>query len=87
MALTNEQKDFIILMDNKAKQILQHGTQEELLISLCSKMDKIKEIMDSSSKNELDYYCEKYDGFYHYMKLLEQLARGCAEGAFKDLLK
>ncbi|MBX9703224.1 MAG: hypothetical protein K2X39_03635 [Silvanigrellaceae bacterium] len=76
MALTKEHKDFIILMDSKAKQILQHGSQEELLISLCSKMDKIKEIMDASSGNELDYYCEKYEGFYHYMKLLEQLAQG-----------
>ncbi len=86
MPLTVEQKNFIILLDSKAKQIMQHGDTEELLISLCGKVEQIKEIMDASSEIELNAYCEKYDGFYHYIKLLEQLAKGCAEGAFKDIL-
>ena len=87
MSITVLQKDFIIGMDNTAKQILAHGGQEELLMSLCNKMTEIKEIMDSSSEGELDYYCDKYDGFYQYMKLLEQLAQGCKDGAFNDILK
>jgi len=60
-------------MDCKAKQILAYGGEEELLMSMCDKMDKIKDIMDSSSGNELNQYCAKYDGFYQYMKLLEVL--------------
>ena len=86
MPLTLEQEDFIRLMDSKAKQILVQGGQKELLLSLSDKMENIKEIMDCSTKNELNYYCEKYDGFYHYMKLLEQLAQASAAGAFKNLL-
>lgn len=73
-------------MDSKAKQIMQHGDTEELLISLCGKIEKIKEIMEASSEIELNEFCEKYDGFYQYIKLLEQLAKGCAEGVFKDIL-
>jgi len=87
MALTTEQKDFIILMDSKAKQLLQQGGEEELLLSLCDKMDKIKEIMDSAPDDELNRYCEKYAGFYQYMKLLERFAQGAAEGLFNDILK
>jgi hypothetical protein len=85
--LTQEQKHFISLMDSKAKTILKHGGQEALLMSLCDKMGQIKNIMDSSSKDELNQYCERYEGFYAYMKLLEQLAQGCAQGLFKDILK
>ena len=55
-------------------------------MSLCNKMEPIKKIMDSASENELNYYCDKYDGFYAYMKLLEQLAQGCADGVFKDII-
>ena len=73
-------------MDSKAKQIMQHGDTDELLISLFGRVEKIKEIMDVSSEQELNEYCEKYNGFYQYIQLLEQLARGCAEGVFKDIL-
>lgn len=86
MPLTQDQINFIRQMDCKAKKILKYGGQEELLMSLCNKMEAIKKIMDSSSENELNNYCDKYDGFYAYMKLLEQLAQGCANGAFEDII-
>ena len=87
MSLTIAQKEFIINLDSQAKDIIQTSGQEGLLMSLADKIHDIKNIMDASSHDELDQYCEKYDGFYMYMKLLEQLAQGCADGAFKDLLK
>lgn len=74
-------------MDNTAKQILSHGGQEALLMSLCNKMTDIKGIMDAASQDELNRYCDQYDGFYQYMKLLEQIARGCKDGVFNDILK
>lgn len=87
MSLSESQIESIIKMDDAAKQILSNGSEEELLISLCSKVSKIKEIMDSSTEDELNQYCYTYDGFYHYIKLLEQIAQGCADGTFDDLLK
>jgi hypothetical protein len=86
LALTLEQKALIQTMNVNAKEILKQGGQEALLISLCDKMSAIKGIMDASSKAELNQYCQQYEGFYHYMKLLEQLAKGCSEGVFNDLL-
>lgn len=88
MALTVEQQKFIQLIDSKATCILQQGGgKEELLMSLTDKkMSKIWEILHSAARDELNQYCEKYDGFYQYMKLLEELAQGCASGLFNELL-
>ena len=81
--MPKKQIDYIIALDISEKEIIR---QEALLMSLANKMIAIKDIIDSSTKNELNHYCEKYDGFYYYIKLLEMLAQGCAEGAFKDML-
>lgn len=85
--LTEKQKDFIISLDAKAKQILQYGGEEELLMSLAHKMQKIKDLMDSSSENELNHYCQRYDGFYQYMNLLERMALASSQDAFNDIIK
>ncbi len=87
MALTASQINYIVELNDIAKNILRHGGQEELLMSLPNKMNKIKKLLDYSSKNELDLYCEKYDGFYQYMILLESLASATADGVFDDILK
>ena len=87
MALTTAQKDFISLIDTEAKHILQQGDEPRLLLSLCDKMDKIKEIIDASSETELNQYCEQYDGFYQCMKLLEHLMQSTTQGLFDPLIK
>ena len=87
MALTATQKDFIILMDKEAKQLSTHGDEEALLMSLAHKMHQIKDIMNSSSNGELDSYCQRYHGFYQYMKLLEKMALASSQGAFDDIIK
>ena len=47
MPLTPKQKDTIILMDIKAKQILQQDDDKEaLLMSLAQSMNEIKDIED-----------------------------------------
>jgi hypothetical protein len=88
LPLTSTQKEFIARIDDHVKHILSHGgSQEALLISLHDKMNGIKNIIDSSSKEELNTYCEHYSGFYQYMILLEQLALAISKGNFEDLLK
>lgn len=74
-------------MNNQAKQILKHGGDEALLISLTHKMPQIKDIMDSATEDELNTYCQQYDGFYQYMKLLERMALASSQGAFDDIIK
>lgn len=92
MALTTAQKDYILQLDKAAAQILQQGGEEALLMSLAEHMVNvedinIKDILDSASEGELNAYCEKYDGFYQYMHLLERLAAATADGFFDDIVK
>lgn len=87
MSLTEKQKNSIAVLDSTAKQILQHGGDAELLMSLAHKMHEIKDIMDATSKSELNSYCQRYEGFYQYMKLLERMARASSQGAFDDIIK
>ena len=75
------------MLDSTAKQILQHGGDEELLMSLAHKMHEIKDIMDSASQSELNFYCKRYEGFYQYMNLLEKMALASSQGAFDDIIK
>jgi hypothetical protein len=88
LALTTEQKQWILRIDEKTKEILGHGGGDEALLTLlCDQKDDIEKIIDSSLENELNAYCEQYEGFYRFMKLLEQLADGIASGIFDDILK
>lgn len=81
------QKDIIIRMDSEAKQILRYGGEEELLMSLAYKMNQVKDLMDSSSEDELNFFCQRYEGFYQYMNLLERMALASSQGAFDDIIK
>lgn len=85
MPLTPQQIDYIKELDSKGRQIMAQGGEEALLMSLCHKMQDIKTLMDGATKDELNAYCQQYDGFYQYMHLLERLAPGCADGIFDDL--
>lgn len=87
MPLNPSQQAFIAALDNEAKRIIKQGGQEALLMSLSKIMPTLKDIMDSATKDELNQYCEQYDGFYQYMKLLENMARGISQGTFDGTLK
>jgi hypothetical protein len=81
LSLTERQKQLIVDIDQRVNRILKNGGgDEELLTSLFDVMSDLKEIITSAAKNNLDAYCQKYDGFYHYMKLLEKLAAGISNG-------
>lgn len=86
MALTTTQKELIVLMDKDAKRTVKQGGDGAILMSLAHKMHQIKDIMNSSSEGELNFYCQRYEGFYQYMKLLEKLAVASSQGAFNDII-
>ncbi len=79
MSLTTVQKQCLIEIHHQANQTFLKGGDKALLLSLYPLMGDLKNIMDASTQKELDEYCDKYDGFYRCMKLLENLAKGIAE--------
>lgn len=68
-------------IDKKVSKILKHGGSEvDVLTGLASYMNDFKTLMDSTSKADMDLLCKRYDGFYRYAKILENLASGIQSG-------
>ena len=81
MPLTDQQKKLIVSVDSKVKSIFKRGGNEEtLLVEMFDLMPKIKSLLNSDNKKEIELYFYEYDGFYRYMKVLENLAQRIADG-------
>ena len=84
MPLKPEQINLISFIDQKVKDILSSGGNEiSVMISLLDEMPRVKAIIDSADKEELNKYCDSHDGFYQYMKILENTASSIASGSIK----
>ena len=81
MAITAEHEKLIIYIDEQANKILsKDGDNVELLISLADIMDDFGKVLKASTQGDLDIYAQRYDGFYCFMKVLEELALGLSQG-------
>jgi hypothetical protein len=82
MALSAEQIDLIFFIDQKVRNIISNGGNEiSIMISMLDEMPRIKTlIIDSADKEEIDKYCDSHEGFYKYMKILENTANAIADG-------
>jgi hypothetical protein len=80
MALSVEQIDLIFFIDQKVKKIISNGGNEiSVMMSMLDEMPRIKTlIIDSTDKEEINKYCDSYEGFYKYMKILEDTANAIA---------
>jgi len=84
MSLKPEQINLISLIDQKVKDTLSRGGNEiSVMISLLEEMPKIKTIINSTNEEELNKYCASYEGFYLYMKMLENVAGAIANRNIK----
>ena len=81
MSLTREQNICLLaLIIKQIKFCPQVRRDEELMKHLYLVMESLKKIMDSSTQKELNTYCQEYNGFYRFMKLLEKLAVAISKG-------
>jgi hypothetical protein len=82
MPLTGQQIKLAEAIDTHVRQVLaQGGGDEALLLSLADYMPIFKQLLDTCTGAEMDALCERYDGFYRFATLLENLARGIADGS------
>jgi hypothetical protein len=72
MSLTQEQINLISLIDQKVKAILSKGGNEiSVMLSLLDEMPRVQRIINAANREELNKYCDSHEGFYSYMKILE----------------
>ena len=81
MPLTEQKTRLAVTIDTHVKHILANGGgDEDVLRSLADYMDTFKQLMDMSTSEEMNAFCEQYEGFDRFAKLLETLAQGIADG-------
>jgi hypothetical protein len=84
MRLTNKQIQLAQTIDNWAKTIEKQGGGDiDILQDGLSQMATFKELLDTTSHDQLDKLCEMYSGFYRFAKLIEFLSQGVHDGTIK----
>lgn len=79
--LTAEQLQLVKIVNDHALRFpLNESGDAELLQTCYDYMEAFKRVMDSTSRIQMDYIFQQYDGFYRFAKLMERLARGIADG-------
>lgn len=91
MQLSARQQQIVARIDRQVTKLLTSGRPsrqiEEALLNLMPQhMTGFKHLLDTLSHQEIDRLCARYTGFYHFAKMLERVAQGCAAGIFDDLI-
>ena len=81
MNLSAEQRQLAMLIDAHVNQYPDTELgDEQLLRTIYDYMDAYKRVMDGSTRAQMDYLYQQYDGFYRFAKLLEAIAQGIDDG-------
>ncbi|MBT6456028.1 MAG: arylsulfatase regulator [Gammaproteobacteria bacterium] len=84
ISLTLEQQQMVKIIDDHASKFSFSEVGNEQLLQTCyDYMAAFKQVIDSTSKPQLDYICQQYEGFYRFAKLMEMLAQGIADGVIE----
>ena len=82
MPLSEQKIRLAVTIDTHVKQVLARGGGDEALLrSMADHMETFKLLLDTCTGADIDALCERYDGFYRFAQLLEQLAGGIADGS------
>jgi hypothetical protein len=75
MALNHQEIALIKSIDRRVKRMVSIGYQDrEILNQMIGYAPQVKDILSSNDEIQLDMYISSHEGFYHYIKLVEDLA-------------
>lgn len=81
MQPTNKQIQLAQTIDRFVNSIEKDGGGDtELLVKGFTHMPTFKELLDTSTHEQVNSLCETYPGFYRFAKLLESIAQGIKDG-------
>jgi hypothetical protein len=85
MAISSETKNFIKVINSKMNlHFAADSDDAKILKSMSLEIPAIMKIIESLNEEELNNLCDEYEGFYHLMTLLEDLAKGFADGTITN---
>jgi hypothetical protein len=77
---TDEQLQVASRLDAKVQRLLKEGkTDLDVFVEMAGDMPDFKRLLDAGQAL-MDALCLRFEGFYHYAKILEQIATGIASG-------
>lgn len=82
--LTAEQQQLAKIVHDYASRFPPTENGDGQLLQGCyDYMSAFKQVLDSSSKVQMDYICLQYPGFFRFAKMMELLAQGIADGVIQ----
>lgn len=82
--LTAEQQQLAKIVHDYACQFPPTEDGDAQLLQGCyDYMEAFKQVLDSSSKVQMDYICLQYPGFFRFATWMELLAQGIADGVIE----
>jgi len=84
MKFSAEQLKLASKIDDYVRELQENGKNEvEIYIEMADKMLDFKRLLKISSYDEMNGLCARFDGFYHYSKIIENIAEGIKSGEIK----
>src|SRR3954454_8659520 len=81
MTLTPELLDIAARIDARVKRLLRGGGDDlAVFMAMADRMPDFKRVMDAAGQEGMDELCRRFDGFYRYAKILEDIAAGLESG-------
>lgn len=82
--LTEHQLHHASLIDDFVQSIFERGGDEQdILHRMIDYMPSFKALLDSTTAAQMDALCQRFDGFYVFASIMENMAKGIAEGGIE----
>lgn len=70
-----------VRIHGEVTNLLSAGANDlDIFTGMTDQMDDFKTLLDSALPGEMDMLCARYEGFYRYAKILEEVAQGIEAG-------
>src|SRR5689334_19568430 len=81
MTLTPELLGIAARIDARVQRLVRSGSDDlAVFMAMADRMPDFKRVMDTAGQDGMDELCRRFDGFYRYAKILEDIAAGLESG-------
>ncbi|MEW6736338.1 MAG: hypothetical protein AB1489_33910 [Acidobacteriota bacterium] len=83
-SLNTKQLQIAAQIDARVRELERAGNNEmTIFVETAPLMPSFKKLLDTAGEGEMDELCSRYDGFYRYAKILDNIAAGIHSGEIK----
>ena len=84
MNLSVAQLEIASQIDAHVKKLERAGSDDiTIFVKMSDQMPGFKQLMDTAGQRGMDELCARFEGLYHYAKILDNIAAGIESGQIK----